>query len=96
MTEEQIIERIHTTTDERVLTTELQRNCALQDYLTVVLEGRREATADYLASSPLFLPEDFVEEMKQASSSSAHRIEERLAQLKRIEAALTQQLEKSR
>lgn len=96
MTEQQIIERIRATTDERVLTTELQRNCAIQDYLNVVLEGRREAIADYLNSSPLFLPEDFVEEVKQANSSSAPRIEKRLTQLKRIEAALTQQLEKSR
>lgn len=94
MTERQIVERIGATTDERVLEMELQRNRATQDYLDVVLEGAREATADYLDSSPLFFPEDFVEEMKQLISSSALRIEERVAQLKRIEGALTQQLEK--
>ena len=76
--------------------TELQRNIATQDYLKVVLAGRREAMADYLNSSPLFFPEDFVEEMKQVYSSSAPRIEQRLAQLKRIEGVLTQQLAKSR
>jgi len=96
MTEQQIIERIRATTDERLLATELQRNLATQDYLNVVLAGRREAVADYLNSSPLFFPEDFVEEVKQVNSSSAPRIEKRLAQLKRIEGALTQQLAKSR
>jgi hypothetical protein len=96
MTEQQIVERIGATTDERVLEMELQRNRATQDYLDVVLEGGREATADYLDSSALFFPEDFVEEMKQTISSLALRIEKRLTQLKRIEGALTQQLEKSR
>src|SRR5271157_959736 len=51
MTEQQIIERIRATTDERLLATELQRNLATQDYLNVVLAGRREAVADYLNSS---------------------------------------------
>lgn len=96
MTEKQVIERIRNTTEERVLENELQRNRATQDYLSVVLEGGREATADYLNTSPLFFPKDFVEEMKEVISSSALRIEKRLAQLKRIEGAITQQLEKSR
>ena len=96
MTEKQVIERIRNTTEERVLENELQRNRATQDYLSVVLEGGREATADYLNTSPLFFPEDFVEEMKEVISSSALRIEKRLAQLRRIEGAITQQLEKSR
>ena len=94
MTEQQIIERIRDTSDERVLANELQRNRATQDYLNVVLEGGRDATADYLDSSSLFLPEDFVKEMKQVISSTSQRIEERLVQLKRIEAAIAQQLEK--
>lgn len=96
MTEQQIIDRIRATTDERVIANELQRNCAIQDYLNVVLERGREAMADYLNSSPLFLPEDFVKEMTEVNSNLARRIEERLAQLKRIEGSLKQQLEKSR
>lgn len=96
MTEQQIIERIGTTTDERVLTTELQRNLATQDYLNVVLDRGSEAKADYLDSSALFFPEDFVEEMKQVISGLSLQIEKRLAQLKRIEGTIRQQLEKAR
>lgn len=96
MTEQQIIERIRATNDERLLTTELQRNLATQDYLNVVLEGAREARADYLDSSPLFFPEDFVNEMNTVISSLSLQIQKRLEQLKRIESTVRPQLEKLR
>jgi hypothetical protein len=95
MTEQQIIERIRATADKRILAVELERNLATQDYLDGVLEGASEAKTDFLDSEALFLPEDFVEEMKQTISSVSLRIEKRLEQLKRVESAIRQQMEKA-
>jgi|ERR1019366_1444786 hypothetical protein len=95
MTEQQIIERIRSTTDIAVLTRELQRNRSTQDYLQALRNGEKQATADWLNSSSLFFPEDFVEEMKQLSLRLVP-IEKRSAQLARIESALEEQLKKVR
>ncbi len=93
MTEQQIIERISATTDVRELTSHLQRIRAMKDYLHELQDGQKQASLEWVNSTPLIFPEDFTAEMNRLHSELTPS-GELLDQLSRIERALEQRLEK--
>ncbi len=92
MTEQQIIDRINATTDTRELTNQLRQVRQMEDYLHELQEGQKQASLEWVNSSPLVFPEDFAAEMNQLHAELGAS-KELLDQLSRIERALEQRLE---